>query len=95
MFRQRGRDGEREGEKYQCVLASHVPPTGDPAGNPGMCPDWESNQRPFGSQAGAQSTEPHQPGLTVPSLNKRTLKISWAHIVKSFLHKVKNSGIPD
>ena len=27
--------------------------------------DWESNQQPFGSQAGAQSTEPHQPGLVV------------------------------
>ena len=31
--------------------------------NPGMCPDGESNQGPFGLQAGAQSTEPHQPGL--------------------------------
>ena len=31
--------------------------------NPGMCPDWELNQQTFGSQAGAQSTEPHQPGL--------------------------------
>ena len=28
--------------------------------------DWESNQQPFGSQACAQSTEPHQPGLTEP-----------------------------
>ena len=26
-----------------------------------MCPDWESNRRPFGSQAGTQSTDPHQP----------------------------------
>ena len=24
--------------------------------------NWESNQRPFGSQASAQSTEPHQLG---------------------------------
>ena len=41
-----------------------LPPlTGDLACNPGMCPDWESNWRPFGSQAGAQSTELHQPGL--------------------------------
>ena len=39
-----------------------MPPTGDLAHNPGMCPDWESNQRPFGSQASTQSTEPHQPG---------------------------------
>ena len=27
------------------------------------CADWESNEQPFGSQAGTQSTEPHQPGL--------------------------------
>ena len=45
----RGKEGEREGEKHQCVVASHTPPTGDLACNPGMCPDWESNHRPFGS----------------------------------------------
>ena len=42
-----------------CLLRS---PTGDLAHNPGMCPDWESNRRPFGLQAGTQSSEPHQPG---------------------------------
>ena len=62
IFREKGREGEREGEKYQSVFASHTPPTGDLARNPGMCPDWESNQQPFGSQASPQSTEPHQPG---------------------------------
>ena len=40
-------------------------PTTDLACNPGMCPDWESNWWPLGSQAGAQSTEPHQPGWIV------------------------------
>ena len=43
-------EGERGGEKHQCVVASHVAPTGDLACNPGTCPDWESNRRPFGSQ---------------------------------------------
>ena len=62
IFRDWGREGEREGEKHQCVVASHVPPTGDPVEDPGMCPDWESNWRLSGSQAHAQSTEPHQPG---------------------------------
>ena len=57
-----GREGEREGEKHQLV-ASCTPLTGDLACNSGMCPDWESNQRPFGSQAGAQSIELHQLGL--------------------------------
>ena len=37
-----GREGEREVEKYQYVVASHMPPTGDLAHNPGMCPNWES-----------------------------------------------------
>ena len=43
-------------------------PHWDLACNPGMCPDWESNQRPFGLKASAQSTEPHQPGLFINSL---------------------------
>ena len=50
IFRERRREGEREGEKYQCVVDSHVAPTWDLAYNPGMCPDWESNWQPFGLQ---------------------------------------------
>ena len=41
------------------------PPTGDLAYTRGMCPEWESDQRPFSSQACTQSTEPHQPGYTL------------------------------
>ena len=63
IFRERGRERKREGEKHQCVVASCTPPTGGLACNPGMCPDWESNQWPFRSQASTQSTEPHQPEL--------------------------------
>ena len=62
IFTQTGREGEREGEKHQCVVAFHASTTGYLAHNPGTCPDWGSNQQPFGSQAGTQSTEPHQPG---------------------------------
>ena len=51
IFRESRREGEREREKHQCVVASHAPPTGDLAHNPGMCPDWELNQRPFASQS--------------------------------------------
>ena len=43
IFREKG----REGEKYQCVVASHMASTGDLACNPGICPDWELNRRPF------------------------------------------------
>ena len=55
LFLERG----REGEKHQCVVATRVPPTGDLACNPGMCPDQELNWQPFGSPAGTQSPEPH------------------------------------
>ena len=64
IFRERVREGEREGEKHQCVVASCMPSTGDLACNPGMCPDWGLNRQPFVSLASTQSTEPHQPGLT-------------------------------
>ena len=38
IFREREKEGEREGEKHQCVVASHVAPTTwDLAYNPGMC----------------------------------------------------------
>ena len=36
IFRERGREGERQGKKHRCVVASR---TGDPAHNAGMCPD--------------------------------------------------------
>ena len=78
IFRERGREEEREGEKHQCVVASHMPPNGDLACNPGMCPNWELNQQPFGSQVGTQSTEPHQPG-------QPTTWVSSGHYQQVFL----------
>ena len=47
IFRERGREGEREGEKHQCVVASHVPPTGDLARSPGMWPVWDRTSNPL------------------------------------------------
>ena len=43
LFMFREREQEREGEKHQCVVASHASPVGDLALNLGMCPDWELN----------------------------------------------------
>ena len=63
LFLERGREGEREGEEHPCVVASGASPTGVLDRNPGMCPDWDWNQQPFGLQAVTQSTEPHQQGL--------------------------------
>ena len=58
IFRER-KEGETEVEKHQFVVVYHVTPTNDLAHNPGMCSDWELNQRPFSLQAGVQSTQPH------------------------------------
>ena len=41
------------------LVASHETPTRDLAHDPGMFPDWESNQRPLRLQDNAQPTEPH------------------------------------
>ena len=71
IFRQRGREGERKGEKYRSVAASCATPNGDLAHNTGMCPNWELNQQPLGSQTGAQSTEPHQPRPDYKYFNKQ------------------------
>ena len=86
IFRQRGKEGEREGEKHQCVVDSCVP-TGDLAHNPGMHPDWELSRQPFGLQASAQPTEPHQPG---PLLNISTQKQElWNQLVRNYCHSTR------
>ena len=61
IFRERGREGERERNINVWLLLVHPLP-GTCSHNLGTCPDWESNWRPFGSQAGTQSTELLQPG---------------------------------
>ena len=62
LFLERGSEKERE-ERNINVWFPLTHPMGGLARNPGMCPDWELNQRPFDSQADTQSTEPNQPGL--------------------------------
>ena len=58
LFLERGREGKREGEEHQCVIASHAPSTGDLAGNPGMYPAWESNQQPIHPATPARAEDP-------------------------------------
>ena len=41
---ERGRDGEREGEKHQCVVASHAPLLGTSPTTQVCVLDWEQNQ---------------------------------------------------
>ena len=40
IFIEEGSEGIREVEKHQCMVASHVAPSGDAARSPGMCHDW-------------------------------------------------------
>ena len=82
IFRERGREGEREGEKHQCVVAFCMPPVGNLAHNSGVCPDWELNSRPFGLQAVTQSTTSHQPGLEETIFNC-CFKIGLKHAISS------------
>ena len=44
VFRKRGREGKREGEKHHCVVAVHAPPARDLACNPGaLTGNWTSD----------------------------------------------------
>ena len=56
IFREQGREGERE-RNINVWLPLARPPLGT------TTQAWESDRWPFGWQAGAQPTEPHQPGL--------------------------------
>ena len=44
IFREQGKEGEREGQKHQCMVASCTYTIEDLSCNAGMCPDPESNQ---------------------------------------------------
>ena len=93
LFSEKGR--EKEGKKHQCVVASHAPPMGDLACNPGMCPNRELNQQPLALQSCAQSTEPHLPGLiSLFSKSFLTLVVSfWTKLLQkaSVIYIVWNS----
>ena len=68
LERGEGRDKERERnidvQEIHQLVDSCTPSTGDLALNPGMCPDWESNQQCFGSQAGTQPMSHTSQGYT-------------------------------
>ena len=74
VFRERGREGDREGNINVWLPLTHPLLVGDLAHNPGTC--WEWNWRPFGTQEGTQSTEPHRPGLPSPSAETTLSKVT-------------------
>ena len=94
IFSERGRKGEREGEKHQCVVASHVPAAEDLAHNPSMCPDSELNQQLFGSQALTQSTKLYQPRLTFKVIIDRCLFIAMFPFVPVFISLSLSLSLP-
>ena len=66
LERRAGRTKERKTSTMERnKLVPLAPPTGDLDHNSDGYPDRELNWQPFGSPAGAQSTEPHQPGLYI------------------------------
>ena len=80
MFRE-GKGGRKRGRgTSMCGCLSRALLLGTVRYNPGMSPDWESNQRPFGLRAGTQSTEPHQPGLMEAFSRKQKLGSSGARM---------------
>ena len=91
IFRARGREGEKEGEKHpsakETLVASQTPPVGDLACHPGLCPARESNQQPFSLWDYAWPTEPHQSGhvdpLSQPG-NRLRVVIAHAHTLSGF-----------
>ena len=72
IFREKGREGERDREKHQVwekcpLVACPAPPAGDLACNPGVCPDQKSNWQLYGLQDNTQLTEPRQSGQKILS----------------------------
>ena len=61
ILRERGKERERERNTNVWLPITRPPLQTWPA-TQACALDWESNQRPFGSQDGTQSTEPHQLG---------------------------------
>ena len=72
LERGKGREKERERETSMCACLSPGPHW-DLAQNPGMYPDWELNQQPFGLQARAQSSDINQPGPKENFKNKNKI----------------------
>ena len=63
LFLEGGEEKEKEQERNINVwFALMLPLMGTWPGTQTCALDWELNLQPFGSQAGTQATEPHQPG---------------------------------
>ena len=83
FFREKGREGERAEQKHQCVrnidwLPLVHPQLGTKPATQTL--PWQVMEPvTFGLQGGAQSTEPHQPGLNHMYFYKREQREIWAY----------------
>ena len=85
LFLERGEGREKERERnIDHLIASCIPPTGDLACNPGMCPDWDLNLWPFGLWDNTQPTELYQSGQQV-FLTYRTPVNLFLSLIPSFI----------
>ena len=75
-FQREGKGGRKRQRETTCGCLSCTPNWG-PGLQPSLCSDWEAKWWPFGSQAGTQSTEPHQTGLFAFLFNNYFLKGKW------------------
>ena len=76
--RERGREEEKEGEKHQCVVASHMAPNWGPRPQPRHVPWLGIELMTLWFSACAQSTEPHQPGLDC-FLKKKIIEVKLTY----------------
>ena len=71
LFLERGEGREKERERNISVwLPLTYPLLGTWPVTQACALEWESNQGPFRSQAGTQSSKPHQPGHHLEIVNK-------------------------
>ena len=86
--RKGGRKRGRETSMCGCLLSASY---WGLACNPGMCANWESNQQPFGLQAGTQSAEWHQPGHMI-LFKKKIMVKPWLFWLSWSSYKTKGRG---
>ena len=68
-FLEKGRESEREGEKHQCVVASHMPPYWGPGPQTRNVPWLGIKLATLWFTGRHSTTEPHKPGLKGVSLH--------------------------
>lgn len=98
---------KRDEDKHLLVAFLYQPSPGIKPLNIGMCPDWQSSPWPWVHGRMLQTTEPHHPGLLLPSLmishNQdwamwewgQHFQPPWSHWISSLDEAILPNTIPD